>query len=382
MYDSDLHMLYQAFAKDPDQIQALLIMCRFDFISYDFLSQIYTNENLDEILEKFRFYSIYETFGSCNQYMRISPAFSDYIDRQRLKIKKEYDDRINKLSANYISLTDADSLDLSQELFRIKEQIKSPIFRASTSYILPSYALKVIVDLYRNGDNENVINIAHKVLYDYKRNNYETILYPIRYWMCLAYCKTQNSELFKELSHFSDYSYHFILGYYHRIGGNYHKAQQEFQKALSYKIGEDSRRYYKAEHELVICLMKQGLYNDALKLAEHCYNKDTSSPYFIEAYFRCYVRSPYPDRTILQKMMKDMSRTSYDYKDVIILTMEAEYKYFVLKNISDAISDLTYIIQTHNGKGINYASDALREICIRQKMDNVFKNIFSKNNDV
>ncbi len=375
MYDNDLHMLYQVFAKDHDQIQVLQIMCRFDFISYDFLSQIYSKTNLDEILETFRFYSIYETFGSCNQYMRISPAFSDYIDRQRLKIKKEYEDRINELSANYISLSDADSLDLSQELFRIKEQIKNPIFRASTSYILPSYALKVIIDLYRKGDNENVINIAHKVLYDYKRNNYETIIYPIRYWMCLAYCKTQDKELFKELAHFSDYSYHFILGYYHRIGGNYPKAQQEFEKALSYKIGNNSRKYYKAEHELVICLMKQGRYNDALKLAEHCYCQDNSSPYFIEAYFRCYVRSQYPDKEILQTLITNMRHTSYSYNDVIIPTMEAELKYFVYRNIQEAISDLVGILKIRHSRDVNYTLDAFREICHRQNMDDTYKKI-------
>ena len=162
---------------------------------------------------------------------------------------------------------------------------------------------------------------------------------------------------------------------YHRIGGNYPKAQQEFEKALSYKIGNNSRKYYKAEHELVICLMKQGRYNDALKLAEHCYSQDNSSPYFIEAYFRCYVRSQYPDKEILQTLITNMRHTSYSYNDVIIPTMEAELKYFVYRNIQEAISDLVGILKIRYSRDVNYTLDAFREICHRQNMDDMYKKI-------
>lgn len=373
MYDTDLYQLFRTFENDDNQIQVLAIMSKFDFVSYDFLTQIYVNNDIDEILEKFRFFSIYETFGSCNQYMRLSPAFADYIDRRRIKIRKEYDSKINELAKYYLTITDTSSLDLSQELFRIKEQIKDPRFISSTKYILPSYALKVIVDLYRKGDNENVINIAHKVLYDYNRNNYETITYPIRYWMCLAYCKLQDDNLFNELSKFHGYSYHFILGYYLRIKGDYPRAQTEFEQALSYKIGANSQRFYKAEHELVICLMKQGLYKDALKLAEHCYERDNSNPYFIEAYYRCYIRTLHPDKAILKQLLCNMNETSYSCKEVVIQTMQAEYHYFVDKKLPNAIQELMSIIKVNKHKDITYPKDAMREICHKQGMDTTYK---------
>lgn len=380
LYDDDLHMLLESLSGDEDLKQVLLIMSKFDFISYDFLSQIYSKDNLSNILEKLRFYSVYETFGSYNQYMRISPAFADYIDRQRLKLKKTYNDRIKNISHEYITLTSPDTLDLSQDLFRIKEQIKDPKFITTTNYIIPSCALKVIIELYRRGDNENVIKIAHKVLYDYKRNNYETISFPIRYWMCLAYCKTQNPEVFKELKEFNGYSYHFILGYYYRIAGNYYRAKSEFEKALSYKnIGQNnSRQYYKAEHELVICLMKLGQYSDALQNARNCYEKDQSNPYFIEAYFRCYIRSSHPDRGILKNLIEKMHNTSYSLKNIVTPTMNAEYEFFIEGNVSNAIQNLEDILLKHKGKELNYAANVLKEICKKQNLNDTYKKIIDK----
>lgn len=383
LYDSDMQSLLETFQYEKNHMQLLLIMSKFEFISYDFLTQIYKGKDIDNILEKFRFYSIYETFGSCNQYMRISPTLANYIDRsKKFKLNKNYENQIKDISKSYISITDNDSLDLSQDLFRIKEQIKDPQFVISTDYILPSYALKVIVDLYRKGDNENVVKIAHKVLYDYKRNNYETITYPIRYWMCLSYCKLQDNNIFEELKYFHDYAYYFILGYYFRINGNYKQAQINFEKALTFKTEGKSRKYYKAEHELVICLMKQGLYVLALDIAKGCYDKDSTNPYFIEAYFRCYIRSSYFKVEVLRNLIEDIKRVTMFRNDAVILTMEAEFQYFVNKNVTEALKNLKSIIDNYHGKDIYYTLDTYKEICRKQKINYDLPVITNTNNEV
>lgn len=388
MFDGDLKPLYEVIAKDEERLHVLQIMCKFDFISFDFLSLIYKKADLRGILELFRFYSIFETFGINNRYLRINPAFADYIDRLRLKFPKKYEKVLSSLSTQMIENSDSEMLDLSQDLFKLKKQLRDPRFKASLDYILPSVALKVIIDMYRDGDYANVIILARKVLYDYNRNNYDTITQTIRYWLCLSYCREAGNgednekykdDFFAELKYFNGYKYHFILGFYFRNIGEFHKGQNKFEEALNIKKGKDND-YLKAKHELVICLMRQSMYGQALKLAQQCYESNRSNRYFIQAYFRCYVRSAHPLRSRLNNLMEEAKALYDGPNDVILQTMKIEYTYFIDKNIRESIENLKHLFALNQGKESNrrlgYARDTAREICNRQNLPfTIFPNL-------
>ena len=114
--------------------------------------------------------------------------------------------------------------------------------------------------------------------------------------------------------------------------------------------------------------MKQGNYIDAFEWAKQNYDRDKTNVYHIEAYFRCYVKSSYPDRDILKELIKAM-KNSYDAnKDVIVETFEAEYLFYVDKKPAEAINKLKNTLRTMSGPCLNYTAETLYSICKKQKI--------------
>lgn len=371
MFDDDMVVLLNEFKQENKAYQLLILLAKFEYIGYHQLSAIFNEPDLNEILERFGRYAIYECFGTNRQYLRMNRALADYIDRNRLILDKKYQDCLDKYTKELLQQTDDETLNLAEELYRSKKMLADKRFKVSTETILPSVALKVIVEQYRAKDYGNVIELAKRLLYDNNRNDYESVKRSIRYWMCLSYCKLGNDyqlEIEKEIKNFKGYTKFFILGYFERNLGNYPMAQSYYEKALSFTNGRVFKHTSKASHELVITKMKQNNYGDALDLAQQNYEREKSNVYHIEAYFRCLVRSPYPDREVLKGLILAM-RSSYDAnKNVIADTFEAEYAYYVEKNTIDAIKRLKSVLQTQNGPCLNYAAETLYGICKNQKL--------------
>ena len=67
-------------------------------------------------------------------------------------------------SKELLEQTDEETLNLAEDLYRSKKMLSDPRFKVSTETILPSVALKVIVDQYRKEDYEGVIDLARRIL--------------------------------------------------------------------------------------------------------------------------------------------------------------------------------------------------------------------------
>lgn len=384
MYDSDMAMLLDEFQKDTKAYQLLILMSKFEYIGYHQLYSIFQEPELNTILEIFEHHAIYECFGATRNYLRLNRALSDYIDRSRLTLDKVYQQRLDNYSKELLEQTDEETLNLAEDLYRSKKMLSDPRFKVSTETILPSVALKVIVDQYRKEDYEGVIDLARRILYDNNRHDYDSVKRSIRYWMCLSYCKLGSEyqlEIEKEVKNFTGYTKFFILGYYERIQGHYPKAQSYYEKALEASKSYMHKHTSKAAHELVITKMKQNDYEGALELAKQNYESEKSNVYHIEAYFRCYVQSNHPDKNLLQLLIKNM-RSSYDAnKDVIADTFEAEYYFYIDKEPLKAINQLKDILHTKKGPCLNYTAEALKRFCKIQKMQPIYRDAIKNSKD-
>lgn len=220
--------------------------------------------------------------------------------------------------------------------------------------------MKVIINEYKDGNDNNVVILCDKILYDNKKF-YVEIVRGIRYWLCSSLCRLHNERFFQEINYFSGYSDYFLRGFYNRHAKQYLEAEKYYQLALDEKQ-RDKEYTAKAKHEMVIVKMKLGKYGDALKLAEDNYNHQKANTYHIESYFRCLVRSRKPNKYILKHLIEEL-KDSYDVKkDIIVSTLEAEYKFFIDGDFPEAVKDLRELIDS-NPKYRYYPFKTLDEIC-------------------
>lgn len=383
MFDNDVVKLLDRFKNDKKSMQLLIILSKLEYIRYHQLVKIFGEKDLNSYLDKFERYAIYECFGTNLEYIRMNKVLAEFIDRNKLKLDTKYKQRLAEYTEDLLQQTDDETLDLAEELYRSKRMLSDNRFKVKIETILPSVVLKVIVEQYREANYKNVIELSQKVLYDGHRNDYDSIKRSIRYWLCLSYCKLGDEYRLKledELQHIPpSYTRFFILGYAERNLGNYSQAEYYYNTALDYvKNKKHSPHTSKAAHELVIAKMKQGDFPGALERAEKNYKREKTNVFHIEAYFRCYVRTPHPKVRILRNLISEM-KSSYDpNKYVISKTFEAELEYFVNKRITESIAILRHVLVDMSGPCRNYAAETLHYICKRNEMMTVYDDIIEK----
>lgn len=171
-----------------------------------------------------------------------------------------------------------------------------------------------------------MIQICDSVLTE-MHNYYEDVVRELRYWLCLALCRTQKERFFDEVKNIEGADFYFLQGFYHRIGKDYRRAEKYFRKAL-----DISHNMQRAKRELVTALLAQNKYQDALNMAKENYESSPENSYQIHGYFRCLVRKNNLDRNdyfTLEELMRAMENNYSDKHEELYSAMNIEYQAYI-----------------------------------------------------
>lgn len=370
IYDSTNRELLDNLKEDSGLYNLVLTLSRFEYLSYDVMCELLPDIDITEKLEKLYYWSLSENFGG--QYYRLNKSLTDYINRNRIPLNPDIKQRIVKLGEESLKNLDTNYLDLSEKLFIIKEKIRKNPGTVSLDLLLPSFALKVIIELYQKKDYPNVLTLALRLLNDPNNAVYDSVKRSVNYWLCLAAARDakSRSDSIKVFNDHVDYFYNingnnatffFLKGFFERCKGNYLSAKKWYENSLKCHKDSEIKKYQaKVHHELALVYMKL---EDprALDFARGNFESAKDNAYHIETYFRCLVRSKLPNVQILDDLLQRM-RFSHDiYKDVILETFEAEYDYYIKNDYIKAVSSLKQIIKNYP-QTIQYPIDALKHI--------------------
>ena len=375
MFDGNHVDILDEIDKIPHAKDILVLLSMFDFVSFDLLEKV-CPDSISDALDVFRRYSLYESFGSANQYIRLSPVMADYISRSRITMPLKYRQSLRRETRKILASMDDSLTDLSTQLLGIKELLKDTKVKAKERYLIPSFVLKVIIEEYKEGNDDNVIALVEMLLNDNIHNGYDEILRSINYWYCCSLCRKKEERFLLAVEYFkhSDYSYYFLRGFYERHKKNYPKAEEYYEKALEKSKHSSDRDYVsKAEHELVMVKMELDDYTGALELAEKSYEREKDNSYHIEAYFRCLVRNVHADNHLLKELINRMERSYAQGKEEIAGTMKAEYKYYKENDFPGAVRMIKEVLlETPDN---NYAQRALKALCKDNDAENLYYGV-------
>ncbi len=379
-FDYNYYAIINELKKDNRAFQILILLSYFEFISYDYLCNI-CGEDIADVLERFHYYSLTESFGAGNQYICLTPAIVDYVKRNRFKLDTSYKIKLREKTTEVITNTDDKISDISYRLYAAKEILRNRDAKVDERYLIPSFVLKVVIEEYYTRHDDNVISLADRILKGYHRDVYEDVIRSISYWLCCALCRKRNPRFFEEVKYFENtpYSYNFLYGFYYRQTQKYEKAKSYYSEALKF-VQDDATYASKAEHEMVIVCMKLGNYDEAFELAERSYEKDPTNTYHIESYFRCLVRSERPNRDALFRLINEMQSSFDSHREVISSTMLAEYEFFVNGDFEKAIGVLKAALEQCHDTYRNYPLRSLREMCDGRKAMSIYDSIVRTQN--
>lgn len=338
MGDKKIHPLLERY-KEEEQRELLVIMSRFDFISYDILEDIF-EERIKEVLNTLldmMIYGIVSTFGPSNRFFRLDHYLSDYIKRNHFSLPKDLELHIDDVLEKRIGECNDITKDTSLYLYEVKKQIMSGYGNAK-SYLIPSIVIRSVMDIYNKRDYELVIDICDKVLKD-SHNYYSDITRELTYWLCLALCRTQKEERFyEEVKALDGADYWFLKGFFQRIATKYNSAENFLKKAL-----EISPSMQRAKRELVTALLAQHRYPEALSLAKENYERDSDNTYHMHAYFRCLVKKVNINRediATLKELLDKMENSYSDKKEELHMAMNIEFQANIKRKSPDEMLDL------------------------------------------
>lgn len=341
MGDKKIHPLLDRY-KEDEQRHLLVIMSRFDFISYDILEDIF-EERIKEVLETIfdmMVFGIVSTFGPSDRFFRLDHYLSDYIKRNHFSLPKDLELHINDILEKNIDESTDITKDTSLYLYEIKRKIMAG-HGNTNSYLIPSIIIKSIMDIYYKRDYNHVIEICDKVLND-NHNFYSETTRELKYWLCLALCRTQNEQRFyDEVKSIEGADYWFLRGFYQRIATDYAMAEKSFRKSLN--LAPSMQR---AKRELVTVLLALHHYPEALSLAKENFERDSDNTYHIHAYFRCLVKKVNCDREdidTLKNLLNNMQNSYSDKKDELYTAMNIEYQAYIKRKEPNVILEFTTV---------------------------------------
>lgn len=323
--DNSIRTIIEPFLHDRLAIDLLLVLSRFEFLSHRLLRVIFSDKITEmemEICELIDF-NLVEEFGSGDSYVRLDAAIADYMQRSRFKLDSETSMIVEEISENLIQ-NETDIDDMSSYLIEQRQRLKHQINGSDRFKILiPSVAIKYVIDLYYDRNYDSVIYLCSRLLED-MHNFYPQIIRELSYWLAMCYARKGNRrELDLALSPLSDVDRYFILGFYHRKKGDFDKALEYLEKA--------KHQYYdtnKVRRELVEVYMRMGNIEDALELAKINYDNRPDNVFHIQAYFQCLNAKPMrtaDEISLQQRLLSEMEKSNGRNASSMLAEMKKQF---------------------------------------------------------
>ncbi len=353
--------------------QILIALSRFDIISYDLVYKIFgENEDVNKAIQKLYDLSLFYSVSSTHQYLKLNSSISDYINRSRIKLNSRYNEKIKDFVIESLKkpLELNEHSDYSEFLLTLQSMVLNNQ-KIPSKFLIPSFILKSIIIEYNQRNFESVITLSEKLLENENKFDYQ-IIRETKIWLCLAYCRTQNSKFFELINFFRDspselslIDYNFLLGFYYRNSDDIDRAEDYYLDVL--KIDENHSR---TKRELVNVYLRQGEYGKAIKWARDNYLRFRTNILHIQAYFTCLIKKTnvsINDKDIILELLESAKKSRDAKASNIYKEMKAEYDYYVDSDYFKAISSLKEILKL-NPKNF-FAFKALLEIYLRSGMN-------------
>lgn len=364
----------------PNAYQLAIFLSTNEIFSIDLINKVFgENDDTSAALQKLFDLSLFNFVFGGFEYVKLNPTLSDFINRSKIRIDNEYNDRLNNVTKELLK-EDLDKIiidDYSEFMITIQNMLVNEI-KIPKKYFIPSLIIKNVIKEYDKGNYDYVIRICLELL---ENSNYDQqIIWETNYRLTLAYARTRNDNFFDHISFFkneiNNLDYYFLLGFYHRHKGNKSKALEYYHKALEY-YPEHSR----TKREIVNLYLSLGQYEDALELAKVNYEKRKTNIYHIHSYFISVIRRKKQftssEITTLQTLMNAVESNPDIKSDDILRCMKGEYAYYVESNLYLANDILLEAIQLNENK--NYPKKSLSEIYRKEGLNEALDELKSYN---
>lgn len=364
----------------PNAYQLAIFLSTNEIFSIDLINKVFgENDDTSAALQKLFDLSLFNFVFGGYEYVKLNPTLSDFINRSKIRIDNEYNDRLNNVTKELLK-EDLDKIiidDYSEFMITLQNMLVNEI-KIPKKYFIPSLIIKNVIKEYDKGNYDYVIRICLELL---ENSNYDQqIIWETNYRLTLAYARTRNDKFFDHISFFkneiNNLDYYFLLGFYHRHKGNKSKALEYYHKALEY-YPEHSR----TKREIVNLYLSLGQYEDALELAKENYEKRKTNIYHIHSYFISVIRRKKQftssEITTLQTLMNAVESNPDIKSDDILRCMKGEYAYYVESNLDLANDILLEAIQLNENK--NYPKKSLSVIYRKEGLNEALDELNNYN---
>lgn len=372
--DRKLRQIIQKYKDSPetDLWNLLVLLSQIEYLSKDVLNAIFeeTFDFIQRHLETLTTDGIIERFGEMDEYYRLDSSISDNMRRNRDKYKEPFfQNHVDEVMADVISRNPKITEDYSIYLYKVKKDIHSGR-KDSDALLIPSIVISSIIATYESRTYDKTVELCDWILEE-KPHYFEDVYREIRYWKCLALARLTDKRFYECVDYFKyNADYHFLMGFMYRLKKEYGKAEAEFRAAL-----RQNPSFGRAKRELVIALLGQHKFSDALDLAKENYERDSENTYHLLAYYRCLVRkyglsSNERQKTEeLLKEAKNLFSSEYYYEG-----MQFEYDRFVAKKtISDLLGEARRLELIGKDNNVPYLIDIISEFKVYAGIDTTIK---------
>jgi len=342
-----------------------VLLCNLKTTSYNMIYSIAGDtDEVNKELEFFFVLGVFSLFGESKEYIEVHNALADYVHRAKIKIRKEYQIKLDESVERFVERRQGDNefTDLSVLYHDIKGALVSER-EIPSRYYLPSFVLNSIAELYSHRQYLSIVKLVNKMLKDSSRYERNTIR-EFKYWLCLSLARTSDTRFMQEVEYFENSAdYYFLKGFYYRIAHKLGEAEDCLNEALAY-----SPNHQRSKRELVNVLIMKDDFEGGLQMAKENFERQKTNPFHIQGYFICLIQVNSNNissvREELDKLMSLIGKLTDPKAKSIQTTMKGEYAYFVDKDLKKAAQILEDSVNSsHN----IFSCKVLEDIYRREK---------------